>query len=691
MSYILISNNVANTTTAVGSPGSGFTDVNGNVWQQSSSEFKATNQTTNLATGNMVRTSSGEIFSDGKIQVYHANSLGSPVIPIVRYTSTSGGNYFGFYLQSDGTIAFIHVINGTATNALSGQTVVTGPSIPSAPFIMQLEAVGTLFTATVMSTDGYGANATPTTVYSKSTYTDAAMPSSGNWGLNGFSTQNGILQISGYAVGVTQDNVLAMGDSITYGLDATDPSTTSATNIATNVYADYAPGRTLYFPNFGSSGTKSSDWLPGGTLYNTMTGDGASGTYPTVNIMLGTNDSQDGTATSPSTYQSNMQSIVTGLIGLGYTKILLNHVMSGVYGEQAQLLAGGGASYGSNTALGLIVSYNAALDAIAAGSGGSVVVVGDTNAYNTFNYRQRNALQGGSSLTSSDGLHPQQPGYNVLGALWSANIAKALGYGSGVASGTATVSSVTATTFTLSAPAMTGSGSPTYAWWISTTSLVGQVGVQSGGGSVSTSLTFNATGYSPNTTYHAVLQSRDSAGSEVISNEVVFTTNSLGTVATPVISPAAGTYPVTQTVSITCSTGSSTIRYTLDGSAPTESNGTIYTVPFSVSSSQTVKAIGYLSGYTDSAVASSSYVIGSAPAAISAVPITLGNEKAVTGTFTISSGTSVTVNSGLTGIRYAEASPAGTSGSQLQVSVSGTTLTITGTNGLTGRFTVFGT
>src|SRR3990170_5694411 len=42
-------------------------------------------------------------------------------------------------------------------------------------------------------------------------------------------------------------------------------------------------------------------------------------------------------------------------------------------------------------------------------------------------------------------------------------------------------------------------------------------------------------------------------------------------VATPTFSPAAGTYPTSQSVTIACSTSGATIRYTLDGSGATSS------------------------------------------------------------------------------------------------------------------------
>ncbi|HEO65580.1 MAG TPA: hypothetical protein ENI73_06885, partial [Spirochaetes bacterium] len=70
-------------------------------------------------------------------------------------------------------------------------------------------------------------------------------------------------------------------------------------------------------------------------------------------------------------------------------------------------------------------------------------------------------------------------------------------------------------------------------------------------------------------------------------------------VATPTFSPSPGTYASTQSVSIFTTTSGATIRYTTgDGTqaAPTSTTGTLYSVPFSVSSSMIIKAIAYKNG-----------------------------------------------------------------------------------------------
>ncbi len=82
-------------------------------------------------------------------------------------------------------------------------------------------------------------------------------------------------------------------------------------------------------------------------------------------------------------------------------------------------------------------------------------------------------------------------------------------------------------------------------------------------------------------------------------------------VATPTFSPAGGSYSSAQSVSIVTTTSGASIRYTTDGSTPSETAGTLYAGPINLSATTTLKAIAYESGMTDSGVASATYTIGS--------------------------------------------------------------------------------
>lgn len=75
------------------------------------------------------------------------------------------------------------------------------------------------------------------------------------------------------------------------------------------------------------------------------------------------------------------------------------------------------------------------------------------------------------------------------------------------------------------------------------------------------------------------------------------------TVSAPVITPNDGFYYAPQTVSITCADADAVIRYTTDGTIPTE-NSTVYSAPFTVSTTTTINAKAWKTGMTPSFVSS---------------------------------------------------------------------------------------
>jgi hypothetical protein len=98
--------------------------------------------------------------------------------------------------------------------------------------------------------------------------------------------------------------------------------------------------------------------------------------------------------------------------------------------------------------------------------------------------------------------------------------------------------------------------------------------------------------------------------------------------ATPTISPAAGTYVTSVSVTISAAAGAS-IYYTTDGSTPTTAS-TLYSGAISVTQSRTIKAIAAAAGMSDSDVASSAYTIKAATPAISPAGGTYGTTQSVT-------------------------------------------------------------
>ncbi|MGA3346362.1 MAG: kelch repeat-containing protein [Terracidiphilus sp.] len=105
-------------------------------------------------------------------------------------------------------------------------------------------------------------------------------------------------------------------------------------------------------------------------------------------------------------------------------------------------------------------------------------------------------------------------------------------------------------------------------------------------------------------------------------------------VAKPVISMPTGLYSNALTVTISDGTPNSSIYYTTDGSIPT-ANSTLYSGAITVSSTETVQAIGVASGIPNSSVASATYTIN--------LPLTF-SLSVLPSTLTVKSGGQGTIN-----------------------------------------------
>jgi N-acetylneuraminic acid mutarotase len=81
----------------------------------------------------------------------------------------------------------------------------------------------------------------------------------------------------------------------------------------------------------------------------------------------------------------------------------------------------------------------------------------------------------------------------------------------------------------------------------------------------------------------------------------------------PTFNPSSGTYASGQTVSLSDAVSGATIYYTTDRSVPTV-NSAVYTSPITVSSSGVVRAIAAADHYSNSAISSAVYTIGSTDA-----------------------------------------------------------------------------
>jgi len=139
-------------------------------------------------------------------------------------------------------------------------------------------------------------------------------------------------------------------------------------------------------------------------------------------------------------------------------------------------------------------------------------------------------------------------------------------------------------------------------------------------------------------------------------------------VAAPSFSPGGGTYTSAQNVTISSATSGASIRYTTDGSTPSETAGTIYSGAVNISSTKTLKAIAYESGDTDSSITSATYTIGTPPPPQVATTIfSPGN-----GTYTSAQAVTISDSTSSASIRYTAdgSTPSETAGTLYSGSVS---------------------
>ena len=108
--------------------------------------------------------------------------------------------------------------------------------------------------------------------------------------------------------------------------------------------------------------------------------------------------------------------------------------------------------------------------------------------------------------------------------------------------------------------------------------------------------------------------------------------------ATPMFSPAAGTYTSPQMVTISDATAGATIYFTTDGTTPTTSS-TKFTTAIPVNSTETIKAIATATGFSESAVATATYTINlpspNFQVSVNPTTLTIVRGQSGTATFTV--------------------------------------------------------
>lgn len=169
-------------------------------------------------------------------------------------------------------------------------------------------------------------------------------------------------------------------------------------------------------------------------------------------------------------------------------------------------------------------------------------------------------------------------------------------------------------------------------WGSQGNNLTCAVGAYSNTQSISTSYSSSGstTSFTPNASGTITLTwASASKAFNVRSISITYSSAAPTKVATPSFSVAAGTYNESKSVTLSCTTAGATIRYTLDGSAPT-STSTAYSSAISVAESKTIKAKAFKSGMTDSDMATATYTIKCATPTFSVNAGTYNESKSVT-------------------------------------------------------------
>jgi len=128
-------------------------------------------------------------------------------------------------------------------------------------------------------------------------------------------------------------------------------------------------------------------------------------------------------------------------------------------------------------------------------------------------------------------------------------------------------------------------------------------------------------------TVKAMAVVKTKAYSDVVSVKFTETTEP-SSVADPAISPNGGEFRQTTEVAISCATEGATIKYTLDGTTPSATAGTLYTGKITLSSSSTIKAIAVKDSMEPSTLIEAKFDITIPPVNPSLQDLTIaGNSK----------------------------------------------------------------
>ncbi|MGZ3776425.1 MAG: GDSL-type esterase/lipase family protein [Mucilaginibacter sp.] len=239
-----------------------------------------------------------------------------------------------------------------------------------------------------------------------------------------------LLLVTGVAAFSQQNiHVIYIGDSITQGVQLSDP-TEQAPPAAASAYIQSQQGvGKIDFSNQGHSGFTTVDFLPGTETFKQLeqAASGLAGKPGLLvfSIMLGTNDSAikgpNGSPVSPDTYYANLSTIVATLLkDYPGCSIIIHHPIW--YSPNTY----NGAQY-LQEGLDRLQSYFSEIKKLVDGyaeSNKGQVFVGDTKAFTYFKKTHLTTLIPENGHQGTFYLHPNEMGAKKLGIFWAKAICK---------------------------------------------------------------------------------------------------------------------------------------------------------------------------------------------------------------------------------------------------------------------------
>jgi len=238
-----------------------------------------------------------------------------------------------------------------------------------------------------------------------------------------------ISSLSLFAQNKKDVHIIYIGDSITQGVQLSDPATQSPPAIASgHIQSLHGTGR-MDFSNQGHSGYTTVDFLPGGETFKQLelATSGLAGKPGLLifSIMLGTNDSAikgpNGSPVSPDTYFTNLKTIIARLLkDYPKCKVIIHHPIW--YSPNTY----NGAQY-LQQGLNRLQSYFPEITKLVnsyAGSHKGQVFLGDTRAFDYFKKTHLTTLIPENGHQGTFYLHPNATGAKELGIFWAKAIYK---------------------------------------------------------------------------------------------------------------------------------------------------------------------------------------------------------------------------------------------------------------------------